>query len=184
MMIYFEKARFCHQKILWHWLKEPHIQEFWDNSQEHKDDILNFMNGRTQPSTYCEGLYTYWIGFVDKIPYCLIMSLQEKPAYAMPALKKAYLSLHGNTYSIDFMIGNKDYLGKGLASKTLGAFIKFITEHYDTQAHTFFIDPDVTNSKARHVYEKAGFTYIDDFVMEGTGVFVGRKTHFLVKKIS
>lgn len=184
MNIYFEKASLVHKKALFEWLNEPHVQEFWDNSQDHKDDILIFMNGRKQPSNYFYGLYNYWIGLADNVPYCLIMSLQEKPHYPMPALKKTYLSSQGNTYSLDFMIGNKDYVGKGLAGQTLAAFIDFMTEHFDSQADTFFIDPDVKNPKARHVYEKAEFRYVGDFIMEGNGVFSGQKTHFLVKKFS
>lgn len=37
------------------WLNEPHVQEFWDNTQAHKEDILNFIQGRKTPSQYAEG---------------------------------------------------------------------------------------------------------------------------------
>jgi RimJ/RimL family protein N-acetyltransferase len=82
---------------------------------------------------------------------------------------------------MDYTIGNIACFGKGLGAKTLEVFIDFFRSSYDSQADTFFIDPDVTNPRARHIYEKAGFKYIDDFIMEGEGVFAGRKTHFLVK---
>jgi hypothetical protein len=49
---------------------------------------------------------------------------------------------------------------------------------------TFFIDPDVKNPRAKHVYEKAGFEFIADFLLEGNGCFSGRQTHFLVKRLS
>jgi hypothetical protein len=29
----FEKARLHHEKMIFEWLAEPHMQEFWDNSQ-------------------------------------------------------------------------------------------------------------------------------------------------------
>ncbi|WP_375331359.1 GNAT family N-acetyltransferase [Candidatus Tisiphia endosymbiont of Oplodontha viridula] len=183
MNIHFEKANLSHKETIFNWLKEPHVQEFWDNSQEHKDDILNFINGRIKPSSYADGLYTYWIGCIYNEPYCLVMTLQEKQEYSIPLLKKAYLSKHGHTYSMDYTIGNIAYFGKGLGAKTLEVFIDFIRSSYDSQADTFFIDPDVTNPRARHVYEKVGFKYIDDFIMEGEGVFAGRKTHFLVKRL-
>lgn len=181
--IHFEKANLSHKKVIFNWLEEPHVQEFWDNSQGHRDDILNFMNGRKEPSDYCNGLYKYWVGYIDNQPYCLVMTLQEKKEYSIPDLKKAYLSKHGNTYSIDFMIGNLEYCGKGLGAKTLEMFIDFIKANHDSKADAFFIDPDVTNPRAKHVYEKAGFKYIGNFIMEGNGVFAGRKTHFLVKQI-
>ncbi|MDR0329823.1 MAG: GNAT family N-acetyltransferase, partial [Rickettsia sp.] len=108
-----------HKDTIFNWLKEPHVQEFWDNSQEHKDDILNFINGRIKPSSYADGLYTYWIGCIYNEPYCLVMTLQEKQEYSIPLLKKAYLSKHGHTYSMDYTIGNIAYFGKGLGAKTL-----------------------------------------------------------------
>jgi hypothetical protein len=43
----FEKASYTHRDIIFQWLAQPHVQEFWDNSQEHKDDIVNFMDGRS-----------------------------------------------------------------------------------------------------------------------------------------
>lgn len=39
MNIHFEKANLSHKETIFNWLKEPHVQEFWDNSQEHKDDF-------------------------------------------------------------------------------------------------------------------------------------------------
>jgi len=184
MVIHFEKASLKDKETIFSWLTEPYIKEFWDNSQEHKEDILNFIQGRKTPSNYYNGLFTYWMGYIDNEPYCLMMTIQEKEEYDIPMIKKAHLSKIGNTYSIDYMIGNKNYFNKGLGAKTLEAFIVFFKKNYDPKADTFFIDPDVTNSRAKHVYEKAGFKYVGDFNMEGNGVFSNRKTHFLVKKLS
>ena len=58
--IHFEKASVTHVDIIFDWLSEPFIQEFWDNTQGHKDDILSFVNGRREPSNYCDGKYVYW----------------------------------------------------------------------------------------------------------------------------
>jgi hypothetical protein len=55
--IHFEKASIKHQNIIFQWLAEPHMQEFWDNSPEHKEDILIFINGRMTPSNYFKGIY-------------------------------------------------------------------------------------------------------------------------------
>lgn len=181
--IHFAKVTSKYKDVIFHWLAEPHVKEFWDNSQAHKDDIVNFINGRKQPSNYANGNYVYWIGLIDNIPYCLIMTVKENKNEERPQIKNDHLSTIGSTYSIDFMIGDKDYFGKGLGAKTLEEFILFIQEKYDKSADTFFIDPDETNPRAKHVYEKAGFKYIGDFIMAGHGVFAGRKTHFMVKKL-
>ena len=43
MNIHFEKANASHIDTIFGWLAQPPIQEFWDNTQGHKDDILNFI---------------------------------------------------------------------------------------------------------------------------------------------
>ncbi len=181
--IRFERVLKLHQKVIFEWLKEPHILEFWDTSQAHKDDILNFIEGRKVPSSYCNGEYVYWIAFIDDVPFAMIMSIQEFAGFKRPKIKDEHLSKSGNTYSLDFMIGSSVHLGKGLGAKTLSQFVDFFRSDVDPQADTFFIDPEADNPRAKHVYEKAGFEYVGDFVMQGDGVFQGRLTHFLVKKI-
>ena len=43
MTLSFEKISLRHIDIIFSWLAEPFVQEFWDNTQGHKDDILNFV---------------------------------------------------------------------------------------------------------------------------------------------
>ena len=40
MNVHFEKAQPSHIEIIFEWLAEVHMMEFWDNSQEHKDDLV------------------------------------------------------------------------------------------------------------------------------------------------
>jgi RimJ/RimL family protein N-acetyltransferase len=146
------------------WLQEPHIIEFWDNSPEHRQDILIFMNGRKEKSPYANGIFDYWIGLINNEPYCLLMTSEILPAQTdLLEVWRANLSKAGKTFSIDFMIGNRKYLGKGLAAKTLEAFTKFIHERVDHAIDTFFIDPADSNPRAKHVNEKAGFKNVATF---------------------
>jgi len=182
--INFEKAKLIHKSVMFSWLKKPYIQEFWDNTQEHKDDIINFMNGRSQPSNYCNGEYIYWIASINSIPFGMIMSIQETGEENIGDLKLYHLSKTGHTYSLDYLIGNNEYLGKGYGSRTLVEFIKFFTSNVDKKAHTFFIDPDANNLRAIQAYEKAGFSYVGDFIM-GEGYSGSSKKHYLfTKKVS
>jgi len=71
------------------------------------------MNGRTKPSSYAGGNYVYWLGLMDNDAYSLIMVIEEKPDKNQPKIKQDHLSTSGTTYGIDFMIGNKEYFGKG-----------------------------------------------------------------------
>jgi RimJ/RimL family protein N-acetyltransferase len=177
--IYFEKANLAHKDIIFEWLEEPHMQEFWDNSQEHKDDILNFINRKKQHYFY--GTTQYWVGYIEGQPFCFLLSDILLPDQELTESHRAHLSKTGNTISLDFGIGDKKFLGKGLAGPTLKAFCEFYREKIDPSADTFFIDPDESNPRARHVYEKAGFQTVAEFVSD-VGFFKDHKSLLMVKK--
>ncbi len=180
-IIHFEKVGAQHQKVIFEWLAEPHMQEFWDNSQEHKDDILNFIHGRKQHYFY--GTTCYWIGSVDQHPFCFLLTDEILPSEVTERpLHKKHLSNTGRTICIDFGIGNKNFLGKGLAAPALKQFVDFYQKQVDPQADTFFIDPDDANPRAKHVYEKAGFSAVGEFLMQD-GAFKAQKTHLMIKKL-
>lgn len=182
--ITFEKATLDHKEIIFSWLAEPHIQAFWDNTQEHKDDILNFMDGRVEASAYCDGKYVYWIAKAEHESFAMLMTIQETAEDHFDAIKLAYLSKTGHTYGIDYMIGNKNYFGKGLGAKTLEAFVDFFRSTIDLKADTFLIDPASDNPKVKHVYMKAGFEHVTDFIMGGNCSGAGKLHHLLIKRFS
>jgi RimJ/RimL family protein N-acetyltransferase len=168
MNIHFEKASIEHKDTIFGWLDEPHMQEFWDNSPEHREDILNFMSGRVTPSSYHGGLYDYWVGIIDGTPYCLVMTHEEHIGdQDAPEPFKPYLSEPGETYSLDFGIGNHEFLGKSLAAPTLNAFMDFFAKDIDPRTKRFLIDPGTHNPRAIHVYQKAGFKIVREFAQEG-----------------
>lgn len=180
--ITFARASRIHAELIFKWLDEPHVKAFWDNSQAHRDDILIFMDGRKEPSDYFGGIITYWVGSVKDDPYCFLLTAPFKADEATPGIWKEHMAKNGRTYTIDFCIGNKAYLGEGLAAPTLKAFTDFFKKHVDHLANTFFIDPDESNLKAKHVYEKAGFKLVGEFVME-KGFFAGQKTLLMIKNM-
>ena len=182
MSIKFEKANLKHQKVIFEWLKEPHMKEFWDNSQEHKDDILNFMNGRTEPSNYFNGMHFYWVGSINGYPYSLIMTYQENEETDPPDYMKPYLSKTGKTFGLDFCIGNKNFFGQGLGASTLIAFMEYFSSLIELKADTFLIDPFINNPRAIHVYQKAGFQVVCEFTQEG-GYFDQSKGILMVKTL-
>lgn len=184
--IYFEKATFSHKDMVFKWLDEPHVIEFWDNSPEHRLDIINFMEGRKTRSPYFNGDhdYYYWVGFVAGEPFSMTMTSELIPEECLkensPHLP--YLSKTGKSIALDFMIGNPDYVGKGLAAPTLIAFPKFFQNEIDPMADTFVIDPSDTNPRAQHVYAKAGFEVVGEYTSE-RGYFEGGRSLYMIKKL-
>lgn len=178
--IVFSKANQHNEKIIFQWLSEPHMQEFWDNSQEHKEDIKNFIYRRTQ--TYFFGTTQYWVGSVNETPFCFILTDQIlKSQSDLSELHRSHLSFTGHTIALDFGIGNKDFLGKNLAAPALNEFVMFFQKKVDPLADTFFIDPNENNPRARHVYEKADFKCVGSYEIK-MGAFNGRN-HLLVKRL-
>ncbi len=178
----FEKVTSKHQKIIFEWLEEPHMKEFWDNSQAHKDDIVNFIEGRVTPSNYFGGMNSYWIGLLDSEPYAFILTHEENESTDPPEFFKPYLSKTGKTIGIDFGIGNKNFIGKGLAATTLIAFMDYFSTNIEPETDTFLIDPFMNNPRAIHVYQKAGFQIMCEFSQEG-GYFDQNKGLLMVKKV-
>ena len=182
MKMTFKKVEFKHKDIIFAWLDSPHVKEFWDNSQAHRDDIINFMEGRKTPAPYFKGIFDYWIGFVDDNPYCFLLTSMYKKDQKLDDTHKNNLSKTGNTFSIDFCIGNLEYLGVGLAAPTLETFCKFFQAEIDNSADTFFIDPDENNPRATRVYNKAGFEPAGTFKVD-KGFFEGNQSLLMVKRL-
>jgi RimJ/RimL family protein N-acetyltransferase len=177
--ITFIKASPEHLPLIMSWLNEPHMIEFWDNSQEHKDDIANFVHGRKQ--TYFGGAFTYWIGCLDGTPYALILSEElTKATEDLPELHYQHLSDSSITVGLDFGIGSPEHIGKGLAVPTLKAFMSFYKSRVP-KVESFLIDPDSNNPRAVHVYEKAGFVSVGSY-NPNQGAFVGSETTLMIKE--
>lgn len=181
-VIYFERASLKHQELIFAWLLEPHMLEYWDNSQEHKDDIQNFIHGRRQHYFY--GTTQYWIGYVTNQPFSIIISDRIRENQEdLTDLHRKHLSKTGHTIALDFGIGNKNYLSQGLAASTLQAFTEFYQTHIDPKADTFFIDPDQNNLRALHVYEKAGFKMVGFYHVK-EGFFKEQQSCLMVKNMT
>lgn len=160
------------EDLLLSWFNKSHVKEFWDNSSERWENVESYLKGN-------KILYDYHIGLFDGYPYCLIItsdaseSAGDAPGFDNDFLP--YIELDGKTWTIDFMIGEENFLGRGLSYLTLKKF----TENQEGVA-AFLIDPEASNSKAIHVYERAGFEKIAIFTPK-SGYFSGMK-HILMKK--
>ena len=65
------------------------------------------------------------------------MTIHETTEDHIDDIKLAHLSKIGNSYGIEYMIGNKNYFGKGYGAKTLSEFLEFFIKEFDQKADTF-----------------------------------------------
>ena len=166
----FRLAAISDKKLIQQWWTKPHVIRFWDNSPEMWQNVENYLQGK-------KNVFDYWIGTFENSPFSLLMTSEFDKNLPCDNPYAPWIDQHGKTMSIDFLIGEELFLGKGLGSKTLIGFSRFLKKEFDATA--LIIDPAVDNVKAVKAYQKAGFDIVDTFIRE-TGYFSGIK-HYLMK---
>lgn len=134
-----------------HWLKLPHAAEWFygEGLQNTLNGIDRFVAGSQEAQ--------YWIGYDKEHPFAfLITSRVEKP---VDTLSK-WCAEKGEAITLDLLIGDTDYIGKGLSGKVIRDFL--LTEF--PTVDQVLIDPELTNTRAIHVYKKAGFVPLAEFI--------------------
>jgi aminoglycoside 6'-N-acetyltransferase len=156
--VHFESVKILHKNIILSWFNENHVKEFY-----YGEGLKNTLHNL---DLYCQGIndngrytFDYWLAFYNEIPFgFLITSPITGPYDPKDNYNKWYID-GKKTFTLDILIGEKSFLGKGLAHVMIK---KFILEQYP-DADFFIIDPEVVNTKAIHVYEKVGFKKIEQF---------------------
>jgi len=127
------------QRVLIHeWLKQKHIKEWIQGAglQNTLNGLEKFFSGTSST--------TYWIGYDKDIPVAFLITSPE-----------------GNdATTLDLFICDLNYLGKGLAVPLIR---EFLINHF-SNVKRVLIDPEATNKRAIHVYQKVGFKIIGEFI--------------------
>jgi len=127
------------------WLDKPYIINWFINKESWMNEIKN-------RNTYYNFIH-HFIVYIDNTPigFC---------QYYDYRLGKE--SWHGSyklsqTYSIDYLIGEEEYLKKGNGVK----LVKLLTEKIfnDTNALDIIVQPDKMNIKSRRTLKSAGYVY-------------------------
>jgi len=170
--ITFRLATINDKSLIWQWWTKPHVIEFWDNSPNMWQNVENYFQGK-------KNLFDYWIGFLGKTPFCLLMTSEIEKNLPPDDPYFKWVKKNGITMGVDFMIGEEAFLGKGLGHLTLREFSSLLHEMNVTR---LIIDPAETNSRAKHVYQKAGFEIVDTF-SRTHGYFSGIRHYLMIKNL-
>lgn len=141
----FKKVVLSDQPLVMEWIHKPNINE-WLHGQGLRNTIESLDNFVKNKKT----VITHWLAFDNNIPFAYLMTSEIKPSGNHPR----------GAVTLDLFIGNMDYLGKGLAVLLIQEFI--LSQFSD--AVEILIDPERSNKRAVHVYEKAGFQIIGEFI--------------------
>lgn len=154
----FYPAEKKHHSLIFNWLHKKHVQPyFYGEGLENTCKNLDlFVNGIKTNGLY---RFEHWIACIDDKPFGFLMTSYIDGPYDPNDTYNKWYEEGKETITLDLLIGEEDYLGKGHASRMIQEFL------LDKFSHVakVMIDPAEDNQRAVHVYEKAGFIKIEKF---------------------
>lgn len=127
------------QKQLIHdWIAQEHIREWLhgDGLNNTIEDLDQFFKGTSWGS--------HWLAYDKEKPFAYLLTSKDGE----------------DAIALDLFICDLNYLGKGLSVQMIREFL--ISQFSDKKR--VLIDPEATNTRAIHVYKKAGFRIIGEFI--------------------
>ena len=147
----FKPADKAYRSLIHTWLAQPHVTKWFygeglQNTLNHLDEFLERASS-TQ----------YWLAYDEGHPFAfLITSSVCKPDDALTK----WCTEEGAAITLDLLIGDTMYLGKGLSPILIQ---EFLVSQFP-QVTEVLIDPEATNAHAIHIYKKVGFTVLGEFI--------------------
>lgn len=134
----FKFAQKSNEKMIHEWLRQDYISEWI-----HGVGLQNTLSGLEK---FFQGIIdaTYWIASIGSTPFAFLITAPGGE----------------DTITLDLFICDANYLGKGLAVPMIHEFL--ISQF--PLVKRVLIDPEATNVRAIHVYQKAGFKVIGEFI--------------------
>jgi RimJ/RimL family protein N-acetyltransferase len=151
----FEKTSRKHHNLILDWLDKEHVRKFW-----YGDGLLVTISDLEKHMSKKQSRFNHWIAYINNVPFAYLLTSEvEEDSKKPDDLLLKYKIPGSKAITLDLLIGAEEYLGKGL-SKSL---ILFFLEKKFPLINEVFIDPELNNSRAIHVYEKTGFKKLEKF---------------------
>ena len=154
----FAPAKPSQRTLLHQWLEQKHIKE-WVHGiglQNTLTGIEKFFQGTSSK--------TYWIGYDKETPFAFLITAPSGE----------------DAITLDLFICDLNYLGKGLSVPMIREFLLGRFPH----VQKILIDPEATNRRAIHVYQKVGFKIVEEFIASWhpEECFLRRKTSLCIRR--
>jgi aminoglycoside 6'-N-acetyltransferase len=139
---------------MYHWFNTPHVSEWWSFDGNHHPSLQE-VKSKYSPRVLGKENVECYIFSCDGKPIGMIQSscLDKEPA------EKAVFGVGDNCTGIDLLIGDAEYLHKGLGSKIVRQFLKEKV-FSDKKTASCVADPYVKNKISIRCCQKAGFHYL------------------------
>jgi RimJ/RimL family protein N-acetyltransferase len=147
----FEQANHTHRPIIHGWLAQNYVQEWLNGTslQWRVEDLDKSFQGSSE--------FRHWVGLEQAAPFSYLLTYPIDQHTSSEYSK--WLSTESLAITLDVIIGDLRYLGKGICPLMIR---EFLSKHYPS-IHQVFAEPDCRNHRAIHVFEKAGFEQLDIF---------------------
>ena len=145
------------EELVLKWLHKPHVNEWF-----HGVGLKNTIEGLRAFVTNNNPRFDPWIAYCNGKAFAFLITFDvfDSEANDPESPLAKWIEIGEKSMTLDVLIGEEAYLGKGFSVPMIQGFIEEV--HQDKKL--IFIDPEKINTKAIHVYEKAGFEKIDEFI--------------------
>jgi RimJ/RimL family protein N-acetyltransferase len=135
---HFAFAKAAQRSLIHRWLEQKHVAEWIHGAglQNTLKGLERFFQGTSDT--------TYWIAYDKEIPFAFLITFPKEE----------------DTITLDLFICDLNYLGKGLAVPMIREFLM----SQFPNVKKVLIDPEASNSRAIHVYQKVGFKIVGEFI--------------------
>ena len=152
MTITFEPLAITHFPLLLKWLETPHVKTWWN---DHVIWTLELIEKKYSCYVTSSNLIKAYIICMEGKPIGYIQCYNK---HDFPREHDYAIELPTSCAAIDWYIGEPDFIGRGIGTRTLKLFLDI---HIFTSFDNVFVDPDTPNVGAIHVYKKVGFKRIN-----------------------
>lgn len=144
MAFAFKPFQAQHILLLQNWLKQPHVAEFWqetDNEEELKQKFLHKLHER-DVRPYIVELNGRPIGYIQDYEACKVGG-------------GWWPDVEAGVFGIDQFIGEPELVNRGIGTAMIREFV--VGLFTNKAVRQIIIDPDPKNQRAIRAYEKVGF---------------------------
>ena len=154
-MMRFAYAEKSQEKLIQSWLLQDYIQKWLHGKglENTLQDLALFLNKKSSS-------FQHFIAYDGPTPFAYLLTSDVCKEKGSNDPLAQWSQLSGRTITLDVMICEPSYLGKGFAHTMIKTFL--LNQFPDVDE--VLIDPEKANQRAAHVYQKAGFQILGEFI--------------------
>ncbi len=170
-MIEFLPLEENHIQLLRKWLKEPHVTEFWQETEDEEEFRSKFLD-----KLPARGVVPFIISVNSKpVGYIQYYDACKVGGGWWPDAKEG-------TFGVDQFIGDPELIGKGFGTEIIKNFVHNLFSQ--SKVKEVITDPEPKNRRAIRAYEKVGFKTVGEIKTPGGDALLMRMARHIVSSTS